>query len=59
MIRINIFFKKITSFIPNRKKKTNNLINYFKSRLKKCSKRRKTLWLQRKFKGVIAFWNPS
>ncbi|QZA58395.1 hypothetical protein RHAB15C_0000268 [Candidatus Rhabdochlamydia porcellionis] len=59
MVRLNNFFKKITPFIPNKKKKINNPINYFKTRLKKCSKRRKTLWLQRKFRGVIAFWNPS
>ena len=59
MTRLNIFIKKITSFIPNKKKKTNNPINYFKACLKKYSKRRKTLRLQRKFRGVIAFWNPS
>jgi hypothetical protein len=59
MARLSIFIKKISSFIPSRKKKTNNPINYFKARLKKYSKRRKTLWLQRKFRGVIAFWNPS
>ena len=58
MTRLSIFIKKITSF-PNRKKKINNPISYFKTRLKKYSKRRKTLWLQRKFRGVIAFWNPS
>lgn len=59
MTRLNIFIKKITSFVPNRKKKTNNPISYFKARLKKYSKRRKTLWLQKKCRGVIAFWNPS
>ncbi|PWU16192.1 MAG: hypothetical protein C5B45_01135 [Chlamydiae bacterium] len=59
MTRLSIFIKKISSFIPNRKKKTNNPIIYFKTRLKKCSKRRKVFWLQRKFRGVIAFWNPS
>ncbi|MDQ5956490.1 MAG: hypothetical protein QG627_775 [Chlamydiota bacterium] len=45
MTRLSMFVKKISSFIPNRKKKENNLINYFKGHLKKYSKRRKTLGL--------------
>lgn len=59
MATLSLFLKNVTSVISYRKKKTNNPIKFLKNYLKKQAKKRKHLWLQRRFRGVIAFWTPS